>query len=260
MNHQNITSLSNVDLPRTISGQLKLLVFFSDIVAIMGFIFFLFGLIFLSVFVPLVDSKSVVTFSDSDPVTKGILINKSPTNCSENDQTLYDYEYRYGHGGKMYNGHSFAPSGSMTIGDTVDVKYVLSQPERSRVETMRAAPFSIWLLLPLSMFSVVGAALLAITIIKMRKNFHLLQNGILVHGQVTRKETTLMRINNQTVYRVYFRFKTHDGTLHETFIRTHRLNKLEDEGRMPLAYDPLNPSTAVLLNTLPERARKLFDV
>lgn len=245
MSHRNAKPLSHFNLPRTISRQLKLFVFFSDSIAIMGFVFFFFGLIFLLAFVPSVDFSSVVTFSDSDPVTKGILINKCPTSCSENDQTLYDYEYHYRYGGKLYSGHSFALSGSIIIGDTVNVKYVLSQPERSRMEAMRAAPFGIWLLFPVSLLSGIGSAFLIIAVIKMRKNLHLLQNGLLGYGQVIRKEATVMQINSQTVYRVYFRFKSQDGALHETFVRTHRIHKLGDEGRIPLVYDLLNRSVAI---------------
>jgi hypothetical protein len=66
-------SLNNFDVPRTISTGLKISIFFKNPIAVIGTVFFLFGLIFPIVFGSMADFKSAFSFSDNDPAIKGVV-------------------------------------------------------------------------------------------------------------------------------------------------------------------------------------------
>lgn len=79
-----INSLSNFDLPRTISWGLKLKIFFVNPIAVIGIVFFLFGSVFPIVFGSMADFKSAFTFKETDPSINGIVVSKEETASKEN--------------------------------------------------------------------------------------------------------------------------------------------------------------------------------
>ena len=252
-------SLNNFDVPRTISTGLKISIFFKNPIAVIGTVFFLFGLIFPIVFGSMADFKSAFSFSDNDPAIKGVVIDKTATSSSENKRRIYDYTYRYSIDGKTYTGHSFSTSYENETGDTVNVLYVAKQPELSRIEGMRAAPFGIWILVFTSIFPILGLIFFIVSLRKAKSNIYLVQNGILTHGKVIRKEPTNTKVNNNTVYKVFFQYKSQDGNLQEAFNKSHLTYNLGDEEKEPLVYDSQNPSKAVLLDTLPKKIRQIIS-
>ena len=58
-------------------------------------------------------------------------------------------------------------------------------------------------------------------------------------------------MNNQTVYKLTFEFRTDDGGVYEVVSKTHLPQLLEDEAEEQLVYDPRNPARAVMLDNLP---------
>lgn len=252
-------SLSNFDVPRTISIGLKISIFFKNPIALIGTIFFLFGMIFPIVFGSMADFKSAFSFRDNDPVIRGAVIDKSATSSSENKQRIYDYKYQYSINGKTYYGHSFSTSYEKESGDTVNVLYVAKQPELSRIEGMRAAPFGIWILAFTSIFPIIGLIFVIVSLRKAKSNIYLVKNGILTYGKVTRKEPTNTKVNNNTVYKVFFQYKSQDGNIQEAMNRSHLTYNLGDEENEPLVYDSQNPSKAVLLDTLPKKIRRIIS-
>jgi hypothetical protein len=251
--------LNNFDVPRTISNGLKISIFFKDPIAVIGTIFFLFGMIFPIVFGSLADFKSAFSFSENDPTVKGVIVDKTATSSSENKRRIYDYSYQYSIDGKTHTGHSFSTSYESENGDTVNVLFVAKQPELSHIEGMRAAPFGIWVVAFTSVFPIIGLIFIIFSINKFKKNIYLIKNGILTHGKVIGKEPTNTKINNKTVYKVFFQYKSQDGTLQEAFNKSHLTYNLGDEEKEPLVYDSQNPQKAVLLDTLPKRVRAIIS-
>lgn len=253
-----INSLNNFDLPRNISGGLKLKIFFNNPFAVIGMAFFLFGSIFPIVFGSMVDFKSAFTFNETDPSVNGIVVSKEETSSTENKRRIYDYGYEYNLNGKTYKAHSFARDQDIETGDSVIVQYVATNVELSRIQNMRAAPFN-FIVLPLTcIFPFIGLIFLIFSIRRGKKNIYLVQNGILTKGKVVRKEPTSTKVNKQTVYKVFFQFKTQDGNLQEAFVRSHIIHNLGDEAEEPVVYDSQNPSEAVLLDSLPKKIRPLI--
>ena len=204
------------------------------------------------------DFKSAFSFSDNDPVVSGVILNKKETNSSENKHRIYDYEFEYSVNGKTYTGNSFSTASDPKTGDTVIVQYNAKQNQLSRIQGMRTAPFDIWIVPFTCIFPLIGLIFVILSIKKAQKNIYLVQNGILITGKVIRKEPTNTKINKQTVYKVFFQYKAQDGNLQEAFIKTHITHNLGDEEKEPLVYDSQNPSSAVLLDSLPKKIRELL--
>jgi hypothetical protein len=89
-----------------------------------------------------------------------------------------------------------------------------------------------------------------------RKNVYLVQHGVLTTGKVVRKVATSTRIHQQTLYKVYFQFKSSDGRVHEACVDSLRPDILGDEANEPLVYDAMAPTNAVLLDSLLPRIRQ----
>lgn len=253
-----INSLSNFDLPRTISVGLKLKIFFGNPIAVIGIVFFLFGSIFPIVFGSMADFKSAFTFKETDPSVNGIVVSKEETASKENKKRIYDYAYEYQINCKSYTGHSYAKDQDIEKGDSVIIQYVPNDIALSRIQNMRAAPFSFWILPLTGIFPFIGLIFLIFSLRSAKKNIYLVQNGILTKGKVVRKEPTSTKVNNQTVYKVFFQFKTQDGNWQEAFVKSHKLHNLGDEAEEPVVYDSQDPSSAVLLDALPKKIRPLI--
>jgi hypothetical protein len=243
-------------VPRTVPGSLKWGIFFSSPLAFIGLVFFLFGSIFPVVFGAQSDFTSPLRFSDSDPAVPGRLIARVATGASSNKQRIYDYHYQYVVDGQALEGHSFDTLESREPGDDVLVQYVSGKPSLSRIAGMRAAPFGWWVALMTAIFPALGLGMLYYTIKRYRTNLHLVTNGIVATGTVTRKEATSTTINKQRVFKVFFRFKASDGREHEASVHSHQPHNLGDELHEPLVYDPADPARAVLLDTLPAKVRQ----
>lgn len=123
---------------------------------------------------------------------------------------------------------------------------------------MRAAPFSFWILPLMGVFPFIGLVFLIFSLHSAKRNIYLVQNGILTKGKVVRKEPTSTKVNNQTVYKVFFQFKTQDGNWQEAFVKNHKIHNLGDEAEEPVVYDSQYPSSAVLLDALPKKIRPLI--
>lgn len=253
-----INSLSNFDLPRTISVGLKIKIFFSNPFAVMGVVFFLFGSIFPIVFGSMADFRSTFSFSNSDPLVKGVIVAIEKTNNKVNKRNVLDYTYQYNVNGKSYTNHSFSTLSDRNEHDTVNVQYLIGEPTVSKIQDMRAAPFGFFIIPLTCIFPILGLIFLVFSIRTAKKNIYLVQNGVLTTGKVVRKEPTSTKINKQTVYKVFFQFKTQDGNLQEAFVRNHVTHNLGDEAEEPLVYDSQDPSSAVLLDSLPKKLRPLI--
>lgn len=243
-------------VPRSVSPGVRIGIFFGYPLAFFGLVFFLFGSVFLVAFGGQADFRSLLRFSNSDPVVAGYLTGTQETNASSNKKRIHEYRYRYAVGGERYQGSSFDLYQSLKIGDDVLVQYVEGNPGLSRIAGMRAAPFGWWIALFAAVFPGIGGAMLYVAFKRYRQNVDLVVNGVVTTGTVIRKEATSTSVNKQTVYRVFFRFKSADGREHEACVSTHLTATLGDEPHEPLVYDPANPARAVLLDALPPKVRR----
>jgi hypothetical protein len=244
--------------PRPLPASLKRGIFFSNPLSWFGLLFFLFGGMFFLVFAASSDFTSVFVFSSHNPRAEGRLVAKSATGASTNKRRIYEYAYRYQVDAARLEGRSFDTDNGVAPGDTVTVQYLARDPATSRMEGMGRAPFGLHVALLVAMFPLTGAVMLWFAIKRYRQYRDLVQFGVLTTGTVVRKAPTRTKINNQTVYDVFFQFKASDGRLHEACIATHKTDNLGDEEQEPLVYDASRPRQAVLLDALPPAIRRLL--
>lgn len=242
-------------IPRYIAPRLKRGIFFSSPFALFGLIFFVVGCIFPVVFGAQSDYKSLLYFSDSDPVAGATLVAAVPTSASSNKRRIVEYKYRYQVQGQLFDGSSYSERTGMAPGQQVQVQYVAGQPGLSRIPGMLAAPFEWWVGLATGVLPLVGAGLLVAAFRVYGRNIALVTRGIVTTGAVLDK--VLVRPGSKPpLYRVRFRFKARDGREHEASFTTSKVDRLGDEAREPLVYDPRDPSRAILLDTLPPEVRQ----
>lgn len=248
------TLLFNTDLPRTIPFSLKLRIFFKSPLALAGILSLLFGSVFPIVFGSLTDFRSSFVFKDSDPIVPGVITSINNTRSSVNHQPVYAYGFSFEINGTTYKGQAFATH-PYSVSDAVPVQYKADEPATARIQGTGTAPFSIWIFFSSLVFPLSGCLLIVLSARKARKHIYLVEQGTLTTGRVTRQKRTMSKVNNQRVYKVFFEFILSDGTIQEAHVKTHRTDQLGDEAKEPLVYDPLNPSSAVLLDALPKAVR-----
>lgn len=248
------TSFENYALPRTVPAKIKLGVFFGQVPTLIGLIFTLIGLVFLFVFIPLADFSSL-SYNDNDPSAKGVIKSVISTGSTENKRRVYCYAFHYWLAdGKTFEGVSYSTIYPQPeAGDTITVQYMPGKPEQARISGMRSSPFSPAVAF-VFVFPLLGLVMLVGGIFRARKNIRLLANGMLVYGEVTGKEPTNTKINNRRVYKIFFRF-TVNGTPYTSTVRTHKPERVLDEKKEPLLYNPDKPEEAVLVDAMPKAAR-----
>lgn len=243
---------------RPLAAGIRRALFFSAPLAWIGVIFTLFGCVMLAVFASASDFRSAFVFSDSDPRTTGELIARHATHSSANKRRIHEYVYHYQVDGRRYEGRSFDTDNGAAAGAAVTVQYAARDPASSRLEGMGLAPFGMHVALLVAVFPAIGLGMLYFAVRRYRKYSYLVQHGVLTTGKVVRKEPTNTKINQQTVYRVFFQYKSGDGVLREAWVSTHQTDRLGDERQEPLVYDPERPDEAVLLDAMPPRIRQLL--
>jgi hypothetical protein len=172
------------------------------------------------------------------------------TSASENRTRVYSYKYSFRAEGADYEGVSYATGRRHEPGEPVVVDYVEGNPALSRIRGMRRAEFGPWVLFVL-IFPLVGFVFIVVSLRGGLKANRLLRHGKLAWGELVSKEPTNTRINNRTVYKLTFEFQPEEGGHAQAVARSHMPEKLQDEQRERLLYDPFRPDYAILLDSLP---------
>jgi hypothetical protein len=170
------------------------------------------------------------------------------TSASENDEQIYRAIFTFDRHGRRWTSESYGFEGAMpAVGAKVDVEVA---GEASRILGMRRRMFSWWsslvLLFPLAGLCIAGGALYA------RRHLpRLLERGDLAGGKLVAKRETSARINHQPVYELTFEFESQDRRVHRATAKSHLLDKLTDEDREPILFDPRCPSRAYVVDHIP---------
>jgi hypothetical protein len=167
---------------------------------------------------------------------------------------IYANHYVYFVADRPLTGVAYSVGRRAEPGERVAVEYAEAAPARSRIAGMRRAPFGAWAL-ALGIFALAGLVLVVVASVSGWRRARLLQDGHLVMGKLVRKRPTNTRVNRRVVYELTFEFTGRDGRRHEMTARTSFPERLEDEKREPLLYDPARPSRAYLLDQAPSRPR-----
>ncbi len=244
--------------PRNIPISVWAGLLFSGTIPFIGWFFFGLGMFFALGFRLPQTVASWYWFQSPPQVTRGVVTSNRRTAYSENRSRVFETAFSYtAEDGAVRQGRSFATGTSRRRGEVVAIEYPAGHPEHARIQGMREAPFSPVVAVIL-IFPVVGLALIAGAFFAGLKGARLLANGKLAFGVLKSKHSTGSRVNGRMVYKLTFEFTSEDGQLCQVVSRTHRPEILEDEAKEPLLYDPLRPTYAAMLDTLPGSPQ--FDV
>lgn len=195
---------------------------------------------------------SFLTFRPPYEDVQGTVTNIKSTGASENRQSIVRVEYSYRVRGEELQGASYVAGTAPETGEHVTVEYLPNTPQKSRIEGMRRDLWPPGIVL-LTLFP---AGCLIAVIFSVRtglRRCRLLRLGMLTTGKLAHKRPTSVTVNKQRVYELIFKFQSYDGQQCTASARTHRSERLEDEREEPLLYDPLDPSQAMMIDSLPSR-------
>jgi len=219
----------------------------------LGWGLMVFGMVFVWAFDAGGAVRSAFRFAGEKATVEGSSQGWRQTSLSINDVPVYETSYSFRSiDGLELSGVSYQTGGYVEASQSVTVQYVVSRPETSRIQGMRASRAGFGVLF-VYIFPVLGLALAMAGVRKGLRSRHLMSTGELALGRQKSKEPTSTRINNQTVYRYTFEFDAAGGGTYEVVGKTHRTHQLEDEDLERIVYDPRDPNQATLLDELPCR-------
>jgi hypothetical protein len=164
---------------------------------------------------------------------------------------IYRNFYRYVVDDHIFNSASYATGVCPTTGPA-SIEYLADHPEISRISGMRRDVFGPWTSL-VALLPAAGLVFITLGLLRGRSRLRLLGAGVSVSGKLVQKAPTPTSVNDRTVYKMTFQYIAHDGVVRQTVARTHQPERLEDEPHECVLYDPDNPATAMLFNTMPGR-------
>lgn len=243
---------------RNISTGLKLKIWMSDVLTLIGGSFVLMGLPFVLIFAPLSGLFSP-GFSDTDPFIEGNITEVHGTNSYINDVRVYEYTYTYNPpDGGNYEGTGYSTGEIFEIDAPVQVIYKRDKQEISKAIELRLNSFPAGIGFIMLIFPLAGAIMLYFSTKKAINAIQVLKIGEIAYGKFLHKEATNTKTNKQTVYKLTFEFTAKDNKVYQTVAKTHLYHRLEDEETEKLVYDPDDPENAVLLDALPAAVKKYF--
>ena len=238
----------------------KIQIFFSGVMAIIGIEFLLMGSLFMFVFGMLVNFDDL-KFSKNDPITTNVeIISTEATSATENERPVYKYNYSYKTlNEKEYKGFSYSSDSPNFKNGGKKVQYLEDNPSISKIVGMRKGTFSPWILLILSIFPIIGVVMSYIGLKKNLEYIKLVKYGKIAFGTFSHSEPTGESINKQKVWKYFFDFTADDDNDYLGCGKTHIAQRLRDEEKERLVYNPQNPNENVMIDALPISVKKFFD-
>ncbi|MBN2891636.1 MAG: DUF3592 domain-containing protein [Bacteroidales bacterium] len=245
---------NNSQTIRKISGVLKLKIMFKDVGFMIGMVFFATGTLFLLIFGSMINFNDL-KFSKNSPSVEGIITNSEMTNSYVNDNVVYKYTYEYTtKNGATYTGVSYTTN---NLHETVSIVYLENKPEISKIQNTTSGAFPVWVIFFILIFPIIGFVLLFSGYKKTTKWIDILKVGKISFGVFHRQESTGASVNDNQVYRMFFKFQVDDQE-YEAYGETYRTYELTDEQYEPLVYNPANPDEAIMVDGLPKSVRKIL--
>lgn len=226
----------------------KLLIYLKPI-TIFGVIFTVFGLVFCFVFLKDFDINEIVKMNGELKETKGVITNIYETNLSVNERLILEYEYNYEVNNEKYIWKSYKYETQTQIGDSISVQYNIDAPEYSVIKNYNYFKGGFGLLFVL-IFPVVGIAIIIFPFLKGKKHLAIIKNGILTYGTFSHQEATMVQVNDQRVYALFFKYEDKYNKEHIAKVKTHLTHRLRDDEKELIIYNKLDTTKALLVDDL----------
>lgn len=242
--------------PRSLPFVLRLQLLFGGFGNQFGWFFLGFGLVFLRLFGGFADTDVLRFWLGSVKTAPGVVTSTRMTSATEGGSNrssgtpIYEVRYTFAPDGQNRSGTSYGAGFDPAPGTAIVVEYLEGNPDVSRIQGCRGGIFPIWVLF-VAIFPLVGGIFVFFGVRRGWKAHYLLSHGRLAWAVKKGSEPTNVRVNNRTVMKLTFEFEASDGRTYEIVEKTHRPERLEDNDREAVLYDPLAPSYAVMLDSLP---------
>lgn len=246
--------------PRDVPGALAAQLLFGGVVGFLGWFFCGFGLIFCWVFAANTDVAAMIAFRGTLETAEGQILAGEETAFSEgggegsSGTPIYAIRYQFSHQGQTFEGVSYQLGARAELAERVTIEFPAGRPERSRIQGMRTAPFG-WPVLFVVLFPLIGAGFVIGRLRWGLRSLRLLKHGEIATAKLTLQEPTNTTINDQRVYRMTFDYETQLGQQAQCVVRTHETQRLTDDERETVLYDPLRPDRGTTLDHLPGSPR-----
>jgi hypothetical protein len=242
--------------PRPVPGLVRLHCVFGGVLTQMGWFFLGFGMVFVWVFGAAADVTPIYFALGRKQTVDTVVASTDGTAWTVNEQPVYAHRYRYvTPDGVERLGTAYAVGRRLDAGSPVTIEYVSRRPDISRVQGMGGGILPLWAGAAVLIFPLIGLGFILGGLRRGLRGSRLLAVGRLTTGMLQSKQATNTRVNGRPVFRLAFRFTDPSGSPQEVVTRTHEPERLEDQRREPLLYDPMNPAYAVMLDSLPGSPR-----
>ena len=250
---QKFSNYRNLPIVRRVPFFIKIQMFFNNVVWFIGFFFFVIGGGALLVFGQFVDFSSF-SYSEDDPIVTGVVTSRKNTSSTVNDNVVIKYDYYFYVNRKKIEGVGYT---TIELPDTVEIQYQKNIPEKSRIVGTISAVMPFWVIFFFLIFPTIGGIMLFFSSRKVLNYIRIVQIGQVTFGIYVRREITGASVNEQNVYRFFFKF-SYQGKEYEATGETHKVYKLTDEQFEPLVFNPNNPNEAVMIDGFPKSVRRFF--
>jgi len=236
-----------------------------NIPATIGWLVFGFGMIFWWLLGMQADVRSLIDFRGELLQATGRVTQVMETNYSEGGgedspgtpifRVAFDYETS---AGQVRQDACYTVGAQYNLGQDVPVEYLPAPKVAARILGTRRSPLG-WGTLFVGLVPLAALVFLAGSVLAGLRTLAVLRRGRLVRGRLVDKQATSTTINDRRVFALTFEFEDEHGNMQQAKIRTHRIDKLEDEPEERLFYDPQHPERARMVDLLPGNIRVLAD-
>jgi hypothetical protein len=219
---------------------------------IIGFLFGLIGLVLVLLFSSRLNWKLLLAGRNDFIQANAVITESVETDYSANNQSLYEFHYRYLPEGEIPQYGSFLEyTGTYRVGQEIRIEYLADSPGISRFSGTDRRNFDQIMFLAGIVCLLAGFLFLYPSIRKTHRERKILMLGLPAKGRLIHAEPTNLKVNEQTVYKLTYEYPTGPNKSQKFSLRSHLIRNLSEEHFENLVYDPRKPSSAVIIDTLP---------
>ena len=220
---------------------------------IIGFLFGVLGIAFVFSFGLKLNWKLLLARKNDFSQAPAMITGSIRTQYTVRDTPLFEYHYSYRPVDDTvpYSGTFLEFEGIYRPGQEIRIEYLLDSPALSRFSGKDRRNFDQIMFLGGIVAMLAGFFFLYPSIRKTRRERKILIAGLPAKGKLIHAEPTNLKVNELTVYKLTYEYKTGPNKSQKFSIRSHMIRNLSEEHFEKLVYDPRKPSSAVIVDTLP---------
>jgi hypothetical protein len=232
--------------------RIRILLLFGRTSFIIGFLFSLIGLAFITYFSMQLNWNILFAGKKDLVVTSGFITSLNETLYKVNESPLYEYRYRYFDESQIpYSGFFLEYADAYEPGQEITIQYLKDSPEVSRFAGKDRRNYDQIMFLAGVASIIIGFLFLYPSYRRTKRERKIIMMGRPAEGKLVYAEPTNLRVNEQPVYKLTYEYYTNRDDVQKFSVRSHMIRNISDEHTEILIYDPSNPAKALVVDTLP---------